>query len=479
MPHLSAHFSRRLIACVVAVVLLVAACSSSDESTDVNASVDSDAAAPTTQMPTTDPVSPQEVVVRPTGVPEPGQAQPVAPADLGLGTEGASVEETQDLLNDFIGYADTERDRIREDGVFGPNTTSAQQSFERYAGLLDDGVASASDRTALVELVEELESDRAVTTVALGDTSPYVGTWQTRLNTWIALTRDSSQEILVDDTFGDDTETATLDFERSAGLQADGIVEPEDRAALRSAIAEARTVSNVTVVARGNDDDGSWVVRAFSIDGRYCLQFVSGSKSDERCTATLGGDVNTAYFVDVGERLFAAGFANPNVALANIEVDQAEITQTLTRQIGDSLARAWASEIVERPLAVQLLDSQLESVIDMRFVVPTAEQDTFGAILSIEAPSYSESFILGTCTFFEQSSDLVVQGELSSVTMVARATNGTGVISIDGGDSGFIVNGEIETIEANSGDDLGFLLTGTLREPNFAGESFVVSGTCG
>ncbi len=166
---------------------------------------------------------------------------------LERGDRGDRVAGLQDLLNDFIALADVSMDVIREDGIFGPDTAAAQGTFERYAGLVDDEIASQIDIDTLESTVATLDGDAADSVVGLGDEGPLVASWQDKLDQWLRLT-GSTVGIAVDGVLGPSTAEATRVFEDARGLQVDGVVEPEDRVSMREALADLRADDDVRLV---------------------------------------------------------------------------------------------------------------------------------------------------------------------------------------------------------------------------------------
>ena len=159
---------------------------------------------------------------------------------LSVGDSGSLVQTTQSLLNEYFGYADLDAGPISEDGLYGRNTRDAARVFEANEGLVEDGVLTRSDIDRLRSAVAELENAAADSTIQLDDRGDLVETWQRPLAEWIRLSGSDLEPISVDGVFGDSTFRATTRFERVAGLQVDGIVEPEDRVALREAVERLR-----------------------------------------------------------------------------------------------------------------------------------------------------------------------------------------------------------------------------------------------
>jgi peptidoglycan hydrolase-like protein with peptidoglycan-binding domain len=94
-------------------------------------------------------------------------------------------------------------------------------------------------RVAVVAQADETETDGGAPPLAVGDRDQLVGWWQDRLNDWLLLAGSDTYPIVVDGWFGPQTEQATIEFQESVeDLEANGIVSPTDRVALRDAIEE-------------------------------------------------------------------------------------------------------------------------------------------------------------------------------------------------------------------------------------------------
>lgn len=469
------HFFTALA--TVTFALLLGACSG-DDVEQVSTSAPDDEP---TAISTTSPAATVEVVSAvptpaPTAVPDRSAAPPAPPALLSADTEGAAVEEIQDLLNDFIGYTDATVEQISEDGVFGPNTEAAQRSFESYAGLPVDGAASVGDRAELEQLVASLESEQADSVVALGDESEFVGTWQSRLNTWNELVAERPVSIPVDNRFGPDTEQATRELEAALGLQVDGIVEPADRAALRSAISDIRAESDATVVLRSLVGESTVIVKSLYVNDQYCMRFVVGFAADERCTPGLEGDVNTAWFVEVNGVSFVGGTANPNVAFAQITTRGQGTTPAATRQLGDSLARAWVLIVDDEPETIELRSGDGDSVLEMRFTIAPTDRDFFGSTISLTSTQYAQTFFVDSCVR-PNGTDLVLEASLATADMVINVIDGTGTILIDAGTPTAPVQilGNIDVADLSTDR---ILLTGAFTGDIFDQAPFTATANC-
>lgn len=115
---------------------------------------------------------------------------------------------------------------IRVDGIYGPSTDAAIRSFQRVHGLLSDGVVGPRTYRALHAAAPAVQQVR-----------------QLRLGPRLLAGRDVSHlqralrragyHIPIDGHFGRETKRAVIRFQRSHGLQPDGIVGPRTWAGLK------------------------------------------------------------------------------------------------------------------------------------------------------------------------------------------------------------------------------------------------------
>ena len=241
------------------------------------------------------------------GIPANGRYFERTSDPLRLGDRGDRVAALQDQLNVFIGFSDVGMDILREDGQFGPNTMAAVETFERYAGLAVDGVVTRADLAVLDETVGRLLDEAAASTVALGDRGRLVEVWQDQLAEWLELTGSARAGIAVDGVFGAATRAATIEFETSAGVQVDGIVEPVDRVRLRDALARLRAIDDAVVSFDGLvvplrnacapdaasisvSTVGETTVRVYAtLAGLVMRTFAEGTTTTARSVTTLDG----------------------------------------------------------------------------------------------------------------------------------------------------------------------------------------------
>ena len=179
--------------------------------------------------------------------------------------EGARVENAEDLLNQFVALSASELPLIAEDAVFGVNTRNAVLEFETATARVADGVLTLGESIALARLVAELEQDAPV--ILPGEQTASVQTWQSELNDWNRLTTNDLP-IDPDGIYGPNSVAATRVFEAEADLQVDGIVEPEDRAAMRGSLEDLRAeAGDLPPLSVG--DSGSLVQTTQSLLNEY------------------------------------------------------------------------------------------------------------------------------------------------------------------------------------------------------------------
>ena len=124
--------------------------------------------------------------------------------------------------------------------MYGPGTEVAVRSFQERRGLRVDGVCGAQTWDSLVEAGYHL-GDRLLYHTSPPLRGDDVAELQRRLG---ALGFDAGR---VDGIFGEDTQRAVLEFQRNAGLTADGVCGPATRAVLVRV--RARNDDPITVAA--------------------------------------------------------------------------------------------------------------------------------------------------------------------------------------------------------------------------------------
>lgn len=165
---------------------------------------------------------------------------------LSIGVSSPSVAEVQKTLNKN-GY-----DSGTADGIFGSKTLFAVLNFQRDAGIKADGIVGPQTRQALEIKASAIETKpvKNDNTLRLGSRGDAVKELQNSLNNkgyW------SGQ---ADGIFGQLTHQAVVKFQKSSGLQADGIVGTQTKKALssnnnNSSTTPSRAGSNTTKAISG------------------------------------------------------------------------------------------------------------------------------------------------------------------------------------------------------------------------------------
>lgn len=159
----------------------------------------------------------------------PQSTPPQAEARLQIGDRNQAVTTLQQQLAQLGFYSGS------IDGIFGPQTQAAVQQLQRTASLPEDGMVGSKEQAALVAALGQQATqpiDRApeaqptYTQLAKGDQNKAVGELQQRLK---ALGWFQSQ---VTAYYGDITQTAVADFQRTQGLPVTGIADAQTLEAL-------------------------------------------------------------------------------------------------------------------------------------------------------------------------------------------------------------------------------------------------------
>ncbi|MGA4669235.1 phage tail tip lysozyme [Propionibacteriaceae bacterium Y1923] len=119
---------------------------------------------------------------------------------LKQGTTNKAATTTLQYLLRSKGYT------ITVDGLFGAGTTSTVKQFQSSRGLVADGVAGEKTFTALVPTLKEGDSGTAVTALQ------------------VELKAHGTYSGAIDGKFGPQTRTAVINYQKSVGLAADGVV---------------------------------------------------------------------------------------------------------------------------------------------------------------------------------------------------------------------------------------------------------------
>lgn len=157
---------------------------------------------------------------------------------IGVGARGYNVELIQRRLNRIGNNYPAIPKIYPVDGIFGPQTRAAVESFQHIFNLVGDGVVGAATwyRISYVyssvkrlaelygegELLSELPK-QFVAPLSLGSRGQLVTLLQYYINV-IAKFYNSVGEVPITGVFGEDTREQVLNFQRTAGLTEDGIV---------------------------------------------------------------------------------------------------------------------------------------------------------------------------------------------------------------------------------------------------------------
>jgi peptidoglycan hydrolase-like protein with peptidoglycan-binding domain len=169
----------------------------------------------------------------------PGAVPPAGAVVLAPGSTGEVVIDWQRRLNRWLAVSNLpDIAPVERTGVYDPMTQTVTALFLEAAQLADDGSIDTRDLDEMNRLTAVLESSIGV--VQRGDRGEVVEGWQSQLAVWVegAQPEDVPGRVGADGVFGKGTEEVTLAFETAVGNRADGIVQPIDRTAMASLLAE-------------------------------------------------------------------------------------------------------------------------------------------------------------------------------------------------------------------------------------------------
>lgn len=160
------------------------------------------------------------------GTPSPPDSGPGGHATVKRGSTGADVA----LVQRYLG--------LKADGIFGADTESAVRRYQSAQGLNADGIVGAATWGRIVSGLGgpvpgspggNPAPSQPGATLKRGSQGPAVTALQRRLNAWYP----AYSHLTADGVFGAGTESVVREFQRRAGLTADGIAGPRTLAALK------------------------------------------------------------------------------------------------------------------------------------------------------------------------------------------------------------------------------------------------------
>ena len=98
-------------------------------------------------------------------------------------------------------------------------------------------------------------------------------------------------------------------------------------------------------------------------------------------------------------------------------------------------------------------------------------------VVELSSASYSQTFVITACDNTGEA-DLVLEGRRDAFFLTIDAMDGSGLLSVSGGDEqdAITLNGTITEVE--KGDHGTFLAGGTFDAPSLVGEEFTAAGAC-
>ena len=156
------------------------------------------------------------------------------------GAKGDDVKELQRRLIELKYLTGT------ADGSFGASTNTAVKAFQKDAGLTADGVVGTGTLNKLFAL-GEIKAEEEYTTLSYGDSGDAVLKLQRRLRELGYMTANATG------TFGTATKSALVDFQKAAGLTADGVAGNVSQVALYAANAPAKGANAISSTLKVGD----------------------------------------------------------------------------------------------------------------------------------------------------------------------------------------------------------------------------------
>ena len=156
------------------------------------------------------------------------------------GAKGDDVKELQRRLIELKYLTGT------ADGSFGASTKTAVKAFQKDAGLTADGVVGTGTLNKLFAL-GEIKFDEEYTALSYGDSGDAVLKLQRRLRELGYMTANATGM------FGTATKSALVDFQKAAGLTADGVAGNATQVALYAANAPAKGANTISGTLKVGD----------------------------------------------------------------------------------------------------------------------------------------------------------------------------------------------------------------------------------
>ena len=156
------------------------------------------------------------------------------------GAKGDDVKELQRRLIELKYLTGT------ADGSFGASTKTAIKAFQKDAGLTADGVVGTGTLNKLFAL-GEIKFDEEYTALSYGDSGDAVLKLQRRLRELGYMTANATGM------FGTATKSALVDFQKAAGLTADGVAGNATQVALYAANAPAKGANTISGTLKVGD----------------------------------------------------------------------------------------------------------------------------------------------------------------------------------------------------------------------------------
>jgi peptidoglycan hydrolase-like protein with peptidoglycan-binding domain len=154
---------------------------------------------------------------------------------LRVGSTGAHVTQLQNMLKK-AGY------NIVADGIYGKQTEAAVKSFQKKMGITSDGIAGKQTYNALQNYLKTNTTTHKSNSSTSNNSSDWTGQTLRKGNQGEAvkdlqrMLNSVGYNIKVDGIFGSETEKAVISFQKSAGIQIDGVAGNQTYAYLKDRI---------------------------------------------------------------------------------------------------------------------------------------------------------------------------------------------------------------------------------------------------